>query len=51
MLGEELKKLTRNVPVAIYHLTPGDKPQMLPQLRALGDPRLRMLEQNEQFAW
>ncbi len=51
MLGVELKKLTRNVPVAIYHLTPGDKPQMLPQLRALNDPRLRMLEQNEHFAW
>lgn len=51
MLGLELKKLTRNVPVAIYHLTPGDKPQMLPQLQALGDTRLRMLEQNEQFAW
>ena len=51
MLGAELKKLHRNVPVAIYHLTPGDKPQMLPQLQALGDPRLRMLEQNERFAW
>lgn len=51
MLGRELKKLKADVPVAIYHLTPGDKPVMLPELRAIGDPRLRMLEQNEHFRW
>ena len=51
MLGSELRKLKVDVPVAIYHLTPGDKPIMLPELRAIGDKRLRMLEQNEHFSW
>ena len=51
MLGRELQKLKVDVPVAIYHLTPGDKPIMLPELRAIGDRRLRMLEQNEHFSW
>ena len=50
-LGVELKKLQVKVPVGIYHLTPGDRSVMLPQLRALGDPRLKVLEQNARFAW
>jgi len=37
------------VPVAIYHLTPGDKPIILPELLALGDPRLRLLQQDERI--
>lgn len=45
-LGEELKKLAADVPVGIYHLTPGDKPVMLPQLKAIPDKRIRLLEQN-----
>jgi len=48
-LARELKKLTREVPVAVYHLTPGDKPVMLPQLEALGHPRLSLLEQDAVF--
>ena len=47
MLGEELKKLKLDVPVGIYHLTPGDRVQMLPELMALADPRVRLLEQGE----
>jgi hypothetical protein len=37
------------VPVAVYHLTPGDKPVMLPQIEALGHPRLSLLEQDAIF--
>ncbi len=50
-LGGELKKLTRNVPVAIYHLTPGDTPQILPEIEALKDGRIRLLQQDERFIW
>ncbi|HCZ34058.1 MAG TPA: hypothetical protein DHV93_11770 [Holophagaceae bacterium] len=50
-LGTELKKLKRDVPVRIYHLTPGDKATMLPQLQALGDPRISLLAQDERLAW
>lgn len=49
MLGEELKKLAKDIPVGIYHLTPGDRPEMLPELEALGDSRVRLLEQNAVF--
>ncbi len=49
MLGEELKKLKVDVPVGIYHLTPGDKPVMLPQIKAIPDKRIHMLEQSAVF--
>jgi len=48
-LAGELKKLKREVPVAIYHLTPGDKPVILPQIEAIGHPRLSLLEQDAVF--
>lgn len=48
-LAGELKKLRREVPVAIYHLTPGDKPVILPQIDAIGHPRLSLLEQDATF--
>lgn len=50
-LGGELRKLTQDVPVAIYHLTPGERSIMLPQLEALGHPRLQLLEQDASFVW
>ena len=50
-LGRELKKLKVDVPVGIYHLTPGDRPVMLPQIEAIGEPRLRMLDQDACFSW
>jgi len=50
-LGMELKKLKRDVPVGVYHLTPGDRAVMLPQIEALGDPRVRLLEQDSRFEW
>ncbi len=50
-LGLELRKLKADVPVGIYHLTPGDKPALLPQIEAIGDSRIRLLKQNERFAW
>lgn len=50
-LGQELKKLKVDVPVGIYHLTPGDRAAILPQLEAIGDPRLHMLAQNARYSW
>jgi ribonuclease BN (tRNA processing enzyme) len=50
-LGRELQKLKVEVPVGIYHLTPGDRSVMLPQIEAIGDPRLRMLDQDARFSW
>lgn len=51
MLGGELRKLHRDVPVAIYHLTPGDADVILPELEALADARIRLLHQDERIAW
>ena len=48
-LGRELRKLKRNVPVAVYHLTPGERSVMLPQIEALGHPRLSLLAQDAVF--
>jgi ribonuclease BN (tRNA processing enzyme) len=50
-LGRELKKLKAKVPVGIYHLTPGDRPIMLPQIMAIQDSRLRLLDQGARFNW
>jgi ribonuclease BN (tRNA processing enzyme) len=50
-LGQELKKLKVKVPVGIYHLTPGDREVMLPEIQAIGDRRIRMLEQDARFDW
>jgi len=50
-LGRELKKLKVDVPVGIYHLTPGDRPVMLPELKAIHDKRLKLLDQDTQFRW
>jgi ribonuclease BN (tRNA processing enzyme) len=50
-LGKELKKLKVDVPVGIYHLTPGDRPIMLPELKALKDKRLKLLDQDTRFQW
>jgi len=49
LLSGELKKLQAGVPVAIYHLTPGDRPAILPELEALHDPRIRLLKQDERI--
>ena len=51
MLGQELKKLKKDIPVGIYHLTPGDRDEMLPQILALKDSRLSLLEQNAVFSF
>ncbi len=50
-LGKELRKLKKPVPVGIYHLTPGDRGIMLPQLEALKHPKLRLLTQDERYVW
>ncbi|HNX30033.1 MAG TPA: 3',5'-cyclic-nucleotide phosphodiesterase [Holophaga sp.] len=51
MLGRELRKLKQAVPVAICHLTPGERSIMQPQLEALGHPDLRLLNQDERYSW
>lgn len=48
-LQGELKKLKADVPVGIYHLTPGDRPVILPELEAIGDSRVHLLDQGTQF--
>jgi len=50
-LGRELKKLKQDVPVGIFHLTPGDRPVMLPELKAIKDKRLMLLDQDAHFRW
>jgi ribonuclease BN (tRNA processing enzyme) len=50
-LGQELKKLKAKVQVGVYHLTPGDRPIMLPQIAAIQDPRIHMLDQDALFNW
>jgi len=40
-----------DVPVGIYHLTPGDRAVMLPELKALKDKRLKLLDQDSRFQW
>jgi ribonuclease BN (tRNA processing enzyme) len=50
-LGRELRKLKVQVPVGVYHLTPGDRSIMLPQLEAVGDARIQMLGQDAVFQW
>ena len=50
-LGTELRKLKREVPVRIYHLTPGDRATMLPQIQALGDDRVALLNQDARLVW
>ncbi len=50
-LGGELRKLKQGVAVGIYHLTPGERPIMLPQLEALQHPDLRLLNQDERYEW
>jgi ribonuclease BN (tRNA processing enzyme) len=50
-LGRELKKLKGNVPVGVYHLTPGDRSVMLPEIEAIGDPRIHILAQDTTYTW
>jgi len=50
-LRGELAKLKGNTTVAIYHLTPGDKSTILPELEALQDPRIRLLRQDERIVF
>lgn len=45
----ELKKLTRDVPVLLYHLKPAFLDVLKEQVRALGIPRLRVLELEDTF--
>lgn len=48
-LQAELGKLKGNVPVAIYHLTPEDKPKILKQLEEIQRPELSVLAQDSRY--
>lgn len=50
-LDQELRKLKSGVPVRVFHLTPGDKPIMIPQIQAIARPGLQLLRQDENFNW
>ena len=47
LLAEELKKLSKRVPVLITHIKPEDATEVVRELAALGDPRVRVLKQGE----
>lgn len=51
MLKQELKKLKMDVPVGLYHLTPGDKEALLPEIAAIGDKRAFVMNQDSVFRW
>jgi len=51
MLGQELKKLRPDVPVSVFHLTPGDRPVIVPEILAIDRPGLKILGQDERFVW
>lgn len=51
MLRNELAKLKVPVPVGVYHLTPGDREVLQPELEALRDPRIFLLTQEQVFDW
>jgi len=50
-LAGELKKLNAGVPVGVFHLTPGDRPVIVPEIQAIDRPGLRLLKQDETFTW
>lgn len=51
LAARELKKLVRNVPVALCHLSPGDRARLLPEIEAMGDARVSLLRQDARFRW
>jgi ribonuclease BN (tRNA processing enzyme) len=48
-LAIELTKLERDVPVLIHHLKPGARRAVGAEIEALGDSRLRFLEQGKTY--
>ena len=47
LLGAELKRLRADVPVLVTHIKPEDANEVKRELRALGDPRVRVLVDGE----
>lgn len=50
-LEGELAKLKLGIPVGVFHLTPGDREVMLPQLQAISRRNVWILEQDSRFNW
>jgi cAMP phosphodiesterase len=48
-LGRELARLERDVPVYVTHIKPEDRQEVVAELAALGEPRLRILETGQEF--
>ena len=48
-MREEIKKLERDVPIYLHHLKPPCVAQIHAEVQAIGDPRLRFLEQGRVY--
>lgn len=49
LLAAELSKLTADVPVFVTHLKPEDHDEVVDELHALGDPRIQILADDQEF--
>jgi ribonuclease BN (tRNA processing enzyme) len=49
LVSQELPKLPQRVPVLLYHLKPFSLPRIRREIRAMGEPRLRVLEKESRF--
>lgn len=47
LLARELRKLKADVPVLVTHIKPEDRAEVVAELAAIGDPRIRVLEQGD----
>jgi len=50
-LALELNKLKPGIPVGVFHLTPGDRAVMLPQIEAISRKDVSLLNQNARYLW
>lgn len=49
LLQKELVRLAKKVPVLVTHIKPEDRAEVMAELAALADPRIRVLEQGDQL--
>jgi ribonuclease BN (tRNA processing enzyme) len=49
LVSQELSKLPQRVPVLLYHLKPFSLARIRREIRALGEPRLHLLEEEKSF--
>ena len=51
LLGRELQKMTRPIPVHIMHLKPAFREEILEELFSLGDSRIQVAEAEKYYEW